>query len=164
MIADGRVYLDTNIFIYGLEGGNDASDRIAELLIRGASARKRFFTSAFVAAELFVIPYREGNLDIIAQYEHVLSGNGIEVLPLSPLAYRYAAALRAGKPSLKLPDALHLAMAILGEASHFLTADSGITAPLDLAGPAALVSPPSDLAILRPDLATLNALLKSLDP
>lgn len=164
MIPDGRVYLDTNIFIYGLEGGNEASDRIAELLIRAASGRNRLFTSAFVAAELFVIPYREGNLDIIAQYEHVLSGGGIEVLPLSSPAYRYAAALRAGKPSLKLRDALHVAMAIMGQASHFLTADAGKTAPFDLAGPVFVASPTIALTVIRPDLPTLDAILKSLDP
>lgn len=161
MIATQRIYLDANIFIYGLEGGNEASERIAELLIRASTGANRLLTSEFVAAELFIKPYREDDKVLVEQYEFVLSGRGIEVLPLTAIACRQAAALRAARPALKLPDAIHVAVAMTGGASYFLTADRGITSPFEMFGPSGVSFP--DLTVIRPDIPTLDALLKSLD-
>ena len=78
-------------------------------------------------AELLVLPYRLGRLDVVDRYLDYLERypNLTLVTPGIELC-RLAAELRGGRQGLKLPDALHLATAIEGGASAFITNDGGV--------------------------------------
>ncbi len=87
------------------------------------------------------------------------------ILPVDQMTTNVAAALRARKRGLKLPDAIHIATALNFNCKRFLTADKGIKGPIS--------RPPDplrnargygyhsdrELQIIRPDAATLSSLL-----
>lgn len=166
MIPFERIYLDTNIFIFAVEGSDKVSGLLSELLIRAEVRPGMLFTSEVTIAELLVKPLKFQDNDLIKAFDNLVFCNkAVRVSPLPPMAYRYAAALRSHRASIKLPDALHLGAAMAGNASHFLTLDTGIAPPLDLGNLRIIDNQPDvDLDIIRPDLPTLDSLLKSLAP
>ncbi|MBB4065810.1 type II toxin-antitoxin system VapC family toxin [Gellertiella hungarica] len=157
-----RIYLDANIFIRAMEKLDPVASRLEALILAEMPRDGMLVTAEFTLSELLVKPYRDQNAALILQYEDLLTEGGlISLFPLTRPVYRLSAQLRASNRGLKLPDALHLAAAAAAGCSHFLTGDEGIRpSQLEADG----LDDFRDLAILRPDLATLDALLKSLDP
>lgn len=166
MIPYERIYLDTNIFIFAVEGSDKVSGLVSELLIRAEARPGLLFTSEISIAELLVKPLKLQDSNLIKAFDSLVFCNkAVTVVPLPPLAYHYAAALRSHKSSVKLPDALHLGAAMANNASHFLTLDAGIAPPLDVGNLRIIHDPPEqELTIIRPDIPTLDSLLKSLSP
>jgi predicted nucleic acid-binding protein len=122
-----RVGLDTLVVIYALER-NPRFARPAEAVLRAVlEGRLTAVASTLLVAELLVMPYRQGRLDVADRYVDYLEHypNLTLVAPGISLC-RVAAELRGGREGLKLPDALHLATAIEGGASAFVTNDGGI--------------------------------------
>nr|WP_316651384.1 PIN domain-containing protein [uncultured Gellertiella sp.] len=96
---------------------------------------------------------------------NILSGETpISVSPLTRSIYRLSARLRATNNSLKLPDALYIATARSIGCTHFLTADDGVNDVILKRFEATDESLAPPLAIIRPDLPTLDSLLKSPAP
>jgi predicted nucleic acid-binding protein len=150
----GSVYLDTNVFIAAFEADDAAAEKAAQLIsMTRYLRRKSLVTSEMTLAELLVLPFRRGDVSLIASYSGLLSSdNTIDVRPADREIFIKSAGLRCNNPSLKLPDAVHLATAILAGCTHMLTADKGIK-PLIWGIP---------FTILRPDKPTLTALIESL--
>jgi predicted nucleic acid-binding protein len=117
----GRVYLDANAFIYGIE-------RVAPYypLIRPvwqASARRALTTRA---SELLIVesltgPLKRAEPKLVGLYERVL-GQEVELFPVTAAVLRSAAALRAAH-GMKTPDAIHAATALAAGCDLFLTND-----------------------------------------
>lgn len=151
-----RIYLDTNIFISAFERKDTLGLQVGQLFTarRGLPVQP-FVTSELTISELLVMPYRQGDTDLIGAYEKMMVSNDwLQVIAVAKPILKRAAWLRSLTYGLKLPDAIHLATAVDTGCTHFLTDDLGISK--------AKLSPDSALKIVRPDEATLASLLESL--
>ncbi|MDJ0621031.1 MAG: type II toxin-antitoxin system VapC family toxin [Calothrix sp. MO_192.B10] len=127
-IQGERVYLDTNIFIYAIEGYPDFVDELSQLFDNIDAGNFRAFTSELTLAEVLVRPLIDGNLEIQAAYQQALqSSEVLEVVVVSRDVLIEAARLRA-IANLRLPDAIHGATAILTGCETFLTNDRRLAA------------------------------------
>lgn len=126
-IQGRRVYLDTNIFIYAIEGYPDFVDELNQLFDSIDAGNLRAFTSELTLAEVLVKPLIDGNLEIQGVYQQALqSSEVLEVVAISRDLLIEAARLRA-VTNLRLPDAIHGATAILSGCDTFLTNDRRLT-------------------------------------
>ncbi len=127
-IRGERVYLDTNVFIYAIEGYPAFANALDEFFGSIDAGELRAFTSELTLAEVLVRPLMDGNLEIQAAYQQALqSSEEFEVVPVSRDVLMEAARLRA-VANLRLPDAIHGATAILSGCQTFLTNDRRLAA------------------------------------
>jgi len=123
-----RVYLDTNIVIYSVEGITPYGDILGQLLDAIDDGAIEAVTSELTLAEASVKPLAIGRPDLVTAYEQLVSSTGGRiVVPITRGVLRDAAEIRAAS-GLKLPDAIHLASARLSGCSTFLTNDTLVRA------------------------------------
>ncbi len=114
-----RVALDADLVIAFLDPGDDQHDTaVAELRPRLA-AGDELLAAATVYAETIVRPLQQGT---DATVDEFFDAAGISVVSIDRAVARRAAVLRAEHQSLRLPDAISLATAIVSE-SALLTLD-----------------------------------------
>ncbi len=114
-----RIALDADIVIAFLDPGDDQHDAaVAELRPRLA-AGDELLIGATVYAETIIRPLQQGTDATVDQF---LDSANIAVIPVDRAIANRAAALRAEHPSLRLPDAMSLATAIMTD-STLLTLD-----------------------------------------
>jgi len=107
-----NVYLDTNVFIYALEGYPAYSPMLNELFDQIDSGQVRAFTSELTVAETLVKPLMDGNQELQETYENALQDSDyLGIIPITRGILVKAAGLRAANTTLRLPDAIHLATA-----------------------------------------------------
>jgi predicted nucleic acid-binding protein len=126
-----RVFLDTNFFIYLIEGSAPHGPR-ARYLLRALSARRdEVLTSVMSLGEVLVMPLRKGDQALTQRYRTLFRAPGITVLPfLESAAEAFARIRMAG--SIKPPDAIQLATAATAGCDLFLTNDDrlhGVAVP-----------------------------------
>lgn len=117
-----RVFFDTNIFIYLIEGIGDRRRRAVSLV---ESAHERGFeivTSTLTLGEVLVHPIELGNFELSAAYEELLQPPAVTVIDLDRSAARMFAAIRKDK-SIKPADAIQLACAASAQCDLFITND-----------------------------------------
>jgi predicted nucleic acid-binding protein len=105
------LYLDTNIFIFAVEGGNPWASLLRDLF--GAIEQRvvRALTSELTLAEVLAKPFALGAASLVSKYDQLLAEKGsIEVVPISRQILRTSAELQA-ELEVKLADAIHLATA-----------------------------------------------------
>ena len=118
-----RIYIDTNIVIYAIEGLANYAAQVQPLLDAMDAAEIFVVTSELTLAETLVGPIKAQNLIIQQTYHSFLTTTDIlEVVPVSRRILGEAARLRATS-KLKLPDAIHLATALQYQCDSFLTND-----------------------------------------
>jgi predicted nucleic acid-binding protein len=119
-----RVYLDTNIFIYALEGYPDYLDSLTALFSEIDKGKLKAVTSELTLAEVLVKPVMDNNhhLEII-YLETIQSSDNLEVIPIDRQILIEAAKMRAQSTTIHLPDAIHLATARINHCSSFITND-----------------------------------------
>lgn len=122
MAVTRRVYWDTMIFAYWLEGNKHFASRVQE--IHGSMRRRGdiLCSSAFVLAELLVGPLKMGKPEQATALERFFSTPEIMMVPFPNSAARLFAELRALE-NLKPVDALHLSLAAHAGVDLFLTND-----------------------------------------
>lgn len=117
-----RIFLDTNFFIYLIEGSSPQSTR-TRYLLRAFSARKdEILTSVMSLGEVLVGPLRAGDYALAQQYRQIFRSRGISVLPFVEQAAEGFASLRVGG-KVKPTDAIQLATAGTAGCDLFLTND-----------------------------------------
>lgn len=117
-----RVYWDSMIFIYLLEGNPDFAPRIKTILERMESRGDRLLTSVFTVGEVLVGPRKLGSLDIAAKIRQWFESGSVELLPFDlNTSDRYSSLRATGK--IRQADAIQLATASLAAADVFLTND-----------------------------------------
>jgi predicted nucleic acid-binding protein len=80
-------------------------------------------TSSLTLTEVLVLPYRLGNHNLAQNYTRILlHAPNLKVLPVSETIAQKAAEIRAAH-GYKVPDAIQLATAIVGNESSFLSND-----------------------------------------
>ena len=104
----GAIALDADVLI-GFFNRDDAHHTAARRALRSAEEDgDRLLTAASVYAEVIVGPLRVGRGDEI---DAALSAMGVDVVPIDRATAAEAARLRSRHRTLRLPDALSLAVA-----------------------------------------------------
>ncbi|MDH4185893.1 MAG: PIN domain-containing protein [Nitrospira sp.] len=120
----GCIYLDTNVFVYALEGYDEFRQVLTALFQRIDRGLLQAVTSELTLAEVLVKPLLDRNQERETAYHHILrSSSSLQVIPITREVLIAAARLRAGE-GLKLPDAIHAATATLTNCQQFLTNDT----------------------------------------
>ncbi|MGK7894341.1 MAG: type II toxin-antitoxin system VapC family toxin [Xenococcus sp. (in: cyanobacteria)] len=127
-----RIYVDTVVLIYAVEQAQIYGSLLAELWAKRQAGNLAIFTSELTLMELLVIPIRNSHTFLIEAYERLLRSPQIQLLPIDQLILREAARLRAIMPSLRTPDAIHVATAMTSGCSQFLTNDRRLRIISDL--------------------------------
>ena len=118
------VALDTNIFILAYNRQTSKDENTQELLDKILNSGDQIFISVIVFEEFLVKIYKQGLEKNLADYENFLTAEGlITVVDVTRQIARVAAKIRAEYPSLRAPDAIHIASAIESGAKIFYTAD-----------------------------------------
>jgi predicted nucleic acid-binding protein len=119
-----RVYLNTNILIYWIEGFSTGAAELQELFDAFAEGRLTGVTSELTLAEVLVRPIADGKHHARVAYERAVRDSAeFAVLPVSREILIRAAGIRA-RDKLKLPDAIHVATAEFSHCTTFLTNDA----------------------------------------
>lgn len=116
-----RIYLDSCLLIYLLEGERELSEAVLARM-KGAPAEAEFCVSDLTRLECRVGPLRRGDGELLALYERFFASEGVVHIPVDPAAFEVATELRA-RHGARTPDALHLAAAIVGNCGSFWTND-----------------------------------------
>lgn len=131
----GLVYLDTCVIIESVEKPTEVGQAVVDLIADTAGRTTPFRTSELSLMEALVVPLREvaatpegeGSDDWSHKewYRHNLVDDGalIRTIPISRDTLIQAAWIRARLKSIKAPDAIHLATALLSGCEHFVTDD-----------------------------------------
>jgi predicted nucleic acid-binding protein len=122
-IQGDRVYLDTNIWIYALEGFPAFVRELANLFQAIDRGTLTAVTSELTLAEVLVKPIQDG--DVTQQEtckQAIANTQTLAVTAVNREILVVAAQLRA-TTNLKLPDAIHAATALSCHCSTFLTND-----------------------------------------
>ena len=114
-----RVALDADIVIAFLDPGDDQHATAVAQLRPRLAAGDELLAAATVYAESIVRPLQQGTDATIDQF---FDAAGISIVPIDRTVARRAAVLRAEHQSLRLPDAMSLATAIVTD-STLLTLD-----------------------------------------
>ena len=125
--VNARIYLDSNVIIYAIEGLESYKPLLIQLFRDIDSGKTRAITSELTLCECLVKPYRENRSDIVDAYSNFLSmSDSFHIREISRDILIDAAKIRAQDSTMKLPDAMHLATAISEKCSFFITNDKGI--------------------------------------
>jgi predicted nucleic acid-binding protein len=125
-LAGKTLYLDSNIFIYfveGIEQWERPAKYVIKLIDEGQCAG---VVSELALAECLVKPKLDDRPDVIATYLRMMGpGTNLFSAPISREILIEAADLRA-KHKMRLPDAIHMATARLANCAVFITNDTRI--------------------------------------
>lgn len=122
-LQGNRIYIDTNIWIYALEGYSEFRADLMQFFEQIQTGALMGITSELTLAELLVKPCRGGNLEQQALYKKAIANRqNVWVVPVFRDLLIDAATIR-GSTQLKLPDAIHAATALRSECTTFLTND-----------------------------------------
>lgn len=118
-----RIYLDTNIFIYLVEGHPGKSECLTQLNQKFEEGLLIPVSSTLTLAECVVKPLKEANKILEQQYLSVFANWGkLEILSISDSLLMEAVRIRA-KFGLGLLDAIHAASAVAAGCQTILSSD-----------------------------------------
>ena len=118
----GRLYLDSNVFIYSVEKIEPYATLLRPLWLAASRGDCQLMASPLALLETLVGPLRAEDRDLARIYRSLLGSAEVHMFDLSREIFEQAAELRATF-GLKTPDALHAATAIEHGADSLLTND-----------------------------------------
>lgn len=125
------VAIDTNCFIYYLEGGMWAEELKDNLFLPLERGSFRAVTSVLTVAEILVRPKSLGFQDVCDEYVLLLSSYpNLEIVPFTLRIAIRCAEVRA-RYRIRTPDALQVATALEEGAGVFLTNDADLPSQVD---------------------------------
>lgn len=116
-----KIYLDACIAIYLIEKHPDHSAKL-EMALELLNPNDILCYSPLSRMEYIVKPLRNEDTNLIDLFDSFFDIQ--ELLTISPERFYEAAKLRASFPSIKTPDALHLAIALHHHCDEFWTNDN----------------------------------------
>ena len=157
------LYLDTNVIVALIEAQEAEPDSLWMFMNRARATKiVSFHTSALSFSELLVKPYRSRDEGLVRQYLQLAkSDDWLAVHQVAPTVIELAAVLRAST-RLRLPDAIHVATAMLADCDDMLTFDVGITSLPQLQHPISGKPIGQPIEVVRPDEASLRELIEAL--
>ena len=117
-----RVYVDAQILIYTVERFPKYFDVVLPLWQASRDSQLEVVTSELSILEVMTGPIKTGNQHLIEAYEGLVMGTEIRLIPIDTQVLMDAARLRA-ETSLRTPDAIHVATAILAGCETLVTND-----------------------------------------
>ncbi len=127
-LGSGLVGLDAPPFICFIEEHPKYLSIVRPVFAAFTNGAITGVTSALTLLEMLVQPYRVGNVALAAQYEAFLArSQGLRFEQITGAVLRAAAQLRAAH-NIKIPDAIHLATALVANCSVYLTNDRDLPA------------------------------------
>jgi predicted nucleic acid-binding protein len=121
-----KLYLDANVIIDAHEAADPLRQRVLNRLVAWCQTSSgELVTSLLSRLECRVIPLRQKDLALLAEYDRFFQGDAVEVVEITPSIIDLATSLRADH-GYKSPDAIHLATAIQVGAQIFLTGDQAL--------------------------------------
>jgi predicted nucleic acid-binding protein len=136
-MASPRFYLDSNVFIYAVEGSADIADPLRQLFERFQDNPGMGVTSELTLAE--VLP-RSSAIQRRNYLNLIVWSRIFDLRPVSQDILIETADYRAKAGMPKLPDAIHVVTAIRSECRTVLSADGGLKMPVGYS----VVSPDRD--------------------
>jgi predicted nucleic acid-binding protein len=124
--TSGLVYVDTQVLVYSIESHPVYAPLLVPLWSGARAGTFEVISSELALMEVLVIPIRNHDLALQADFETALLGTDMRLIPVTRTILREAARLRATVRSLRTPDALHAATALLTGAALFITNDQGL--------------------------------------
>lgn len=120
------VYLDTNFIIQSIESDGEA---LVFLIEKATEDLLQLYTSELTLAEVLVGPLKDGNDQLVAQYEDLLTSDEVlEVVPIDRLLLRRSAEIRATFGN-KGYDSIHVATAERCGCKLFVSSDRRLRLP-----------------------------------
>ncbi len=116
-----RVFWDTNLFVYLIEGTGARAESVVALRQRMIERGDELLTSTLTLGELLVKPIEMGDDGLRDRYVQAMDA-GVSVLPFDARAALRFAAIRDDR-SIRAPDAIQLACAAVGGTDLFITND-----------------------------------------
>ncbi len=116
-----RVFWDTNLFIYFLEGNTELSADTRRLRKSMLSRGDHLLTSALTLGEVLVKPLERGDRVLCSKYEETITKSASLLLFDAKAAWKYAE-IRLDR-SVRAPDAVQLACAASAHVDLFVTND-----------------------------------------
>ena len=121
-----RIFWDTNLFIYLIEGHGELSERVAALRKRMIERNDDLYTSALTLGEILVKPVEIGDEVLARRYEAALR-QGATIIPFDIETSRLYASIRKDR-TIRPPDAIQLACAAQASVDLFITNDERLSA------------------------------------
>ncbi|BAZ70812.1 putative PilT protein (plasmid) [Fischerella sp. NIES-4106] len=122
--TSGTIYIDTSVVIYTIEGNPDYYSLLQPLWSKFYTGEIQIVSSELILMEVLVVPLRNGNNSLVADYEELLLSSQVQLISITQSILQQAANLRA-KTNLKTPDAIHAATALSVNCNQFITNDKG---------------------------------------
>lgn len=116
-----RVFWDTNLFIYFLEGNNQLSVDTRRLRKSMLARGDQLLTSALTLGEVLVKPLEQGDRGLCTRYEDAITRTAL-LLPFDGKAAWKYAQIRFDR-TVRAPDAVQLACAASANVDLFVTND-----------------------------------------
>ena len=120
-----KIYVDSNIVIYFIEGEPDMQDRVIAVFEYAERHGIPLMTSDLTVGECLYGAYKNEWSDSAKEFENLFDTRIFHLIPLEPDIISSAARL-GGTTGLKLIDAIHVASAIDTDCDTFVTNDRGI--------------------------------------
>ncbi len=117
-----RIFWDTNLFVYLLEGHSQFSPLTRQLRRKMLARRDQLFTSALTMGELLVKPMERGDSALCKVYETAIMQSA-SILPFDPGAAWQYSVIRSTDRFVRPPDAIQLACAATAGVDLFVTND-----------------------------------------
>ena len=118
------ICIDTSVVIYTVEGNPEYYLLLQPLWSKFQIGEIEIVSSELILMEALVVPLRNANNSLIADYEQLLLSEEMQLIPINQSVLRQAATLRA-TTNLKTPDAIHAATALSVNCTQFMTNDKG---------------------------------------
>ncbi|HYL13606.1 MAG TPA: PIN domain-containing protein [Terriglobales bacterium] len=116
-----RIFWDTNLFIYFLEGNDELSLATKRLRKSMLERGDQLLTSALTLGEVLVKPLERADMALCRRYEDAITRTALLLSFDAETARRYAA-IRCDR-SLRAPDAVQLSCAASANTDLFVTND-----------------------------------------
>lgn len=120
-----RIFWDTNLFIYLMEGSGERAKTVVSLRERMLARSDELYTSTLTLGEILVKPAEAGDTALLQEYEQTIS-SGAVVVPFDHLAARAYASIRRDR-GIRPPDAIQLACAVIARVDLFITNDERLS-------------------------------------
>jgi len=99
----GVLYLDAQLIIYTVERHPTYATALRPIWDAAKKRDLNVVTGELSLLEVMILPIRNGNAELEADYEHAMTRTELRLLPITQAVLRAAARLRAGLPSLRTP-------------------------------------------------------------
>jgi uncharacterized protein len=128
------ICLDTNCVIYLIENNPFWGPKVVNRLATARTAGDGIAVCDLARSECLVGPLKNNDTALLANYQRFFASPAVQTLPLTVAVCERAAEVRvASAMRFELPDALHLAAAIIHGCGLFLTNDTRLSRCTEIA-------------------------------